>query len=261
MWLENDGGTPPTFGAQLIDQHTDTYADIVADDLDRDGDTDVLACEFDGNDIWWFRNDGNFVFTRLPIGSDFNQAPNRMRVVDIDNDQDRDVVVVGGNSAIGEVAVYKNDGFMNFAKDAIDASAGNRQHVAVNDADGNSLPDLFVTGHFPFEVRMYSNFGTGTATGEAPPPPTSLSQNTPNPFNPTTAIRFSVASDTHVRLLVYDLAGRRVRTLVDGNKRADVYKVVWDGTNDAGQSVATGVYFYRITAGKFVQTKKMLLLK
>jgi YVTN family beta-propeller protein len=89
----------------------------------------------------------------------------------------------------------------------------------------------------------------------------SLEQNTPNPFNPTTTIRYSVASDTHVRLLIYDVAGRRVRTLVDGNKRPNMYKVVWDGTNDAGQSVATGVYFYRITAGKFVQTKKMLLLK
>jgi YVTN family beta-propeller protein len=88
-----------------------------------------------------------------------------------------------------------------------------------------------------------------------------LEQNTPNPFNPITTIRFSVAEDTHVRLIVYDVAGRRVRTLVDGNRKADVYKVEWDGTNDAGQSVATGMYFYRMTAGKFVQTKKMLLLK
>jgi YVTN family beta-propeller protein len=101
--------------------------------------------------------------------------------------------------------------------------------------------------HGPYELVYKLTFG--------------LEQNTPNPFNPTTAIRFSIASDTHVRLLVYDVAGRRVRTLVDGNKRADMYKVVWDGTNDAGQSVATGIYFYRITAGKFVQTKKMLLLK
>ncbi|MGD8414490.1 MAG: Ig-like domain-containing protein, partial [Candidatus Latescibacterota bacterium] len=88
-----------------------------------------------------------------------------------------------------------------------------------------------------------------------------LAQNTPNPFNPTTAIRYSIAEAVHVRLMIYDVAGRRVRTLVDGNQRADMYKVVWDGTNDLGQPVATGVYFYRITAGKFVRTKKMLLLK
>jgi DNA-binding beta-propeller fold protein YncE len=88
-----------------------------------------------------------------------------------------------------------------------------------------------------------------------------LEQNSPNPFNPITTIRFSVASDSHVQLAIYDVAGRRIRTLIDGNRRADMYKEVWDGTNDAGQQVATGVYFYRLTAGKFVQTRKMLLLK
>jgi YVTN family beta-propeller protein len=88
-----------------------------------------------------------------------------------------------------------------------------------------------------------------------------LEQNVPNPFNPTTTIRFSIAADSHVRLIVYDVAGRRVRTLVDGNRRADMYKVDWDGRNDSGQQVATGVYFYRITAGKFTHTRKMLLLK
>jgi len=99
----------------------------------------------------------------------------------------------------------------------------------------------------PYEVSYKVSFG--------------LEQNVPNPFNPTTTIRFSVASDTRVRLIVYDVAGRRVRTLVDENRKADVYKLVWDGHNDAGQPVATGVYFYRMTAGKFTQTRKMLLLK
>ncbi len=88
-----------------------------------------------------------------------------------------------------------------------------------------------------------------------------LEQNVPNPFNPTTTIRFSIAADSYVRLIVYDVAGRRVHTLVDENRRADMYQVVWDGRNDSGQQVATGVYFYRITAGKFTHTRKMLLLK
>jgi len=88
-----------------------------------------------------------------------------------------------------------------------------------------------------------------------------LEQNAPNPFNPSTVIRFSVAEDVHVRLIVYDVAGRTVRTLVDEVRRPDLYKLVWDGTNDAGQTVASGVYFYRVTAGKFVKSRKMLLLK
>jgi hypothetical protein len=88
-----------------------------------------------------------------------------------------------------------------------------------------------------------------------------LAQNVPNPFNPTTVIKFSIASDQPVRLVVYDVAGRRVRTLVDERRRANIYSVSWDGRNDQGQRVASGVYFYRLTAGKFTKTRKMMLLK
>ena len=89
----------------------------------------------------------------------------------------------------------------------------------------------------------------------------SLEQNVPNPFNPVTTIKYSIAQDTDVRLVVYDVSGRRVRTLVDDHQRADVYKINWDGINDQGQRVASGMYFYKLAAGKFMQTKKMMLLK
>jgi hypothetical protein len=88
-----------------------------------------------------------------------------------------------------------------------------------------------------------------------------LEQNMPNPFNPVTTIKYSIAHDLDVRLVVYDVAGRRVRSLVDQRQRADVYRITWDGTNDRGERVASGMYFYRLVAGKFVSTRKMLLLK
>jgi hypothetical protein len=88
-----------------------------------------------------------------------------------------------------------------------------------------------------------------------------LEQNRPNPFNPTTTIDYAMARDGQVELSIYDVAGRRVRTLVNERQRADVYRVEWDGTNDGGQRVASGVYFYRIVAGKFTQTRKMVMLK
>ena len=103
--------------------------------------------------------------------------------------------------------------------------------------------------------------GPPTAARTAPALTNALYQNHPNPFNPNTTIRLSIASDSHVQLVIYDVAGRRVRTLIDENRRADVYKEVWDGTNNAGQQVATGVYFYRLATSGFVQTRKMLLLK
>ena len=89
----------------------------------------------------------------------------------------------------------------------------------------------------------------------------SLDQNMPNPFNPATTIRYSIAHDENVSLVVYDVAGRQVRTLVENRQRADVYKVTWDGVNDNGERVASGMYFYKLAAGKFVETRKMMLLK
>ncbi len=89
----------------------------------------------------------------------------------------------------------------------------------------------------------------------------SLAQNHPNPFNPTTTIGYSIAKDNEVSLTVYDVAGAKVRTLVNERQKADTYKVTWDGMNDTGTRVASGVYFYKLVAGSFVKTKKMVLLK
>jgi len=90
---------------------------------------------------------------------------------------------------------------------------------------------------------------------------TELAQNVPNPFNPTTTIKYSIAKDERVSLTVYDVAGRRVRTLVDQQQKADVYRIIWDGSNDAGENVASGMYFYKLVAGKYNKTFKMMLLK
>ncbi len=89
-----------------------------------------------------------------------------------------------------------------------------------------------------------------------------LSQAYPNPFNPTTNIEFSVPKSCDVRLEIYDTSGRIVRRLIDGERyEPGVYRVVWDGTDDHGNRVASGVYLYRMIAGEFVATKKMVLTK
>ncbi|MEW6654809.1 MAG: FlgD immunoglobulin-like domain containing protein, partial [Bacteroidota bacterium] len=88
-----------------------------------------------------------------------------------------------------------------------------------------------------------------------------LSQNYPNPFNPTTSIKFQLAQDAKVNLVVYDMLGQRVRTLVDGIQEAGFYTVRWDGSNDFGSKVSSGIYIYRLQAGSFVSTLKMNLMK
>jgi outer membrane protein assembly factor BamB len=88
-----------------------------------------------------------------------------------------------------------------------------------------------------------------------------LGQNFPNPFNANTQIRFSVPKASHVKLEVYDILGRKVKTLADENMTAGFKQVVWDGKNESGDKVASGIYFYRIKAADYLTTKKMVLLK
>jgi predicted outer membrane repeat protein len=88
-----------------------------------------------------------------------------------------------------------------------------------------------------------------------------LDQNHPNPFNPTTRIRYEVPSRVHVTLDVFDVRGGLVARLVDADAGPGDFTAEWDGRNSAGDDVSTGVYFYRLAAGSFVETRKMVLLK
>jgi hypothetical protein len=89
-----------------------------------------------------------------------------------------------------------------------------------------------------------------------------LDQNYPNPFNPSTTIRFSVPVTETVNLSVYDVHGRLIKNLItNGDHQPGVYQVVWDGTNNAGQRVASGIYFSHLNAGTFVASSKTSMLK
>jgi hypothetical protein len=88
-----------------------------------------------------------------------------------------------------------------------------------------------------------------------------LYQNHPNPFNPTTRIEYALRSTVQVTLNVFDVQGRMVRRLVNEVKGPGLYTAEWDGRNGDGQLVSTGVYFYRMSAGSFVETRKMVMLK
>jgi len=89
----------------------------------------------------------------------------------------------------------------------------------------------------------------------------SLTQNFPNPFNPTTTIEFALPQHETVKLEVYDILGRLVSTLANSDMPAGTYRVVWNGKDANGQSVASGLYLYRLQAGSFTSVKKMLMLK
>jgi subtilisin family serine protease len=98
--------------------------------------------------------------------------------------------------------------------------------------------------------------------GPANIPRHSLSQNYPNPFNPTTTIAYSIPKQSHVNLFIYNIIGQKVRILVEGSQSAGSHAVSWDGTDENGQQVASGIYLYQLsTIDGVSQVKKMILLK
>lgn len=88
-----------------------------------------------------------------------------------------------------------------------------------------------------------------------------LDQNYPNPFNPTTTISFTIPTAAEVSLEIYNVLGQKVTTLASGSMPAGVHTFVWSGRSESGQSVSSGIYFYRLVAGDMVVSKKMMLLK
>jgi hypothetical protein len=139
---------------------------------------------------------------------------------------------------------------------------------------GDLLPNGHYTSGASDRVDLMANimeyFGKaptapGTGTDDSGVFVSRLEHARPNPFNPRTTIQYSVAASGRVTLRVYDLAGRKVRTLVDGDVQSGEHRVVWDGTTDVGKRAASGVYFVKMeTAGRtdaFRATRKLVLLK
>ncbi|MGB2696787.1 MAG: FlgD immunoglobulin-like domain containing protein [Candidatus Zixiibacteriota bacterium] len=89
----------------------------------------------------------------------------------------------------------------------------------------------------------------------------SLSQNHPNPFNPHTIVEYALPQDAEVSLVIYNVLGQKVKILVNGHQTAGFQSVEWDGTNENGSVTSSGIYFYKLVAGEYTQTKKMVMLK
>ncbi len=103
--------------------------------------------------------------------------------------------------------------------------------------------------------------GIMPVSGAGVPSKFEMSQNYPNPFNPTTKFEFSLPKQAIVMVKIFDIAGREVKTLLNEKMSPGKYKVDWNSTDNSGRNVSSGVYFYRIVAGSFTETKKMILVK
>jgi hypothetical protein len=132
--------------------------------------------------------------------------------------------------------------------------------------EGEDIVAIVGGGSEPSPVKQPAPAPSPTAmltSRESPPPQTLvLHQNTPNPFNPSTSILLNLPPGSGaVTLRIYDLSGRLIRTLLDGETFVGQRAFIWDGSDEAGRPVVTGTYIYRLTGGAIEQTRKMMLLK
>jgi FlgD Ig-like domain len=122
--------------------------------------------------------------------------------------------------------------------------------------------DGFVTGWgWALDNLKIQEGATGVAVNEDLPKSFTVFQNFPNPFNPSTTIRYQLPKRLRVELKIYNSLGQEVRSLVKEVQQAGEKSVVWDGRNEFGKAVASGIYLYRIKAADFVQSRKMILLR
>ena len=132
----------------------------------------------------------------------------------------------------------------------------------------DTIVQLWYAGNVHYANEWSIGYATSPFTptsvpdaGEDLPRGFSLRQNYPNPFNPTTTFRYALSEDAPVTLKIYNILGQLVKTVVNDYQSAGYYESLWDGRNDVGSHAASGVYIYRMVAGNFTATKRMLFLK
>ena len=116
-------------------------------------------------------------------------------------------------------------------------------------------------GTIYFDDLTVEKIAATSVNGKQIPRTYDLSQNYPNPFNPTTTINYSLPKSGNISLIVYDVLGRKVRTILNGFQNAGNFQAVWDGKDESGRIVSTGIYFYSLRANDFSLVKKMMMLK
>ncbi len=135
--------------------------------------------------------------------------------------------------------------------------------LRIGKSAGGDYPPYFC-GYFD-DVKIYNYPAVGLQVSTEPdvdlPLRYELSQNYPNPFNPITQIQFTIPENQKVTLIIYDILGRKVRTMVNDNMTSGKYLKTWNGTNDLGVNVASGVYFYRLKTDNYVKVRKMILIR
>ena len=230
----------------------------VAGDFNNDGNVDVASCNSNTNTVAiHFGNGSGGLGATISVACD--NFPLAIDTGDIDGDGDLELVT--SNYTGGTWNIFSNTNGVFGGKKTLNASSAG-SCVVLHDRDNDG--DLDLTGLDEIDDFLYFWENVGSASGvpnPAAPSSMALFQNHPNPFNPSTLLRFQLDKDANVSLDVYDAAGAYVTTLASGPYVRGTYEARWDGTDARGTRVGSGVYFARLAGSGATVTRKMVLLK
>lgn len=216
-------------------------------------------------DIAVFLNDGlaNFIDSSLVM---LEERTSTLELVDLDNDSDVDIIFGSGSSGILPLRIAINsDGKIEMVKE-ISKSAARVYGIAGGDLTGDGTADIIASDQVNSTNNLLLLVGDiSTDVNEnitqILPNKMELLQNYPNPFNPETTIKFTIDKQKDVSLIVYNLLGERVKTLLNGEKQKGVYEITWNGKNENGTQLPSGIYFLRFEADGTQFLKKLVMLK
>jgi hypothetical protein len=202
------------------------------------------------------------IIYQIDIRGLFSGIYGRIRYVDVDGDGVKEIFLNNGTLVFCFKYSPERNFYLDFIIDTWDSSMDTYEGTDIADLDSDGIPELIMQKHVYPPYTWKSLFWKRDKTVDVHddnyyiPEGFNLYQNYPNPFNPATTIKYDIVKTQEVKLTVYDILGREIATLVNTQQQPGSYEVSWDASN-----FASGIYFYTLTSGNFVATKKLILLK
>ncbi len=264
VWWENNGNQ--VFVFHYIDNDYHGIVSVCAADMDNDGDVDIISGS-DVNDylsyLTWWENNGNQQFTEHTLCNNYLWVTS-VYVADINSDGYMDIL---NSVSGGAIYWWENNEYQQFTPHLVANNFYRAEHVYAEDVDGDGDMDVLGAASYSSNVvkwwensliqqfddpSRYDDLMSASVVDEY-----SLGTSYPNPFNPTANIPFHMPAMSRVSLKVYNTLGREVAVAIDGQlMTAGSHEVAFDGS-----ALASGIYFYQLSAGEFSDVGKMVLMK